>query len=106
MVGRSVQYARERFFKGEEFRDLAQLREKAVRWCRDVAGMRIHGTTRRQPLRVFLDEERQALPPGTACLTRSPIGAPPRCTPITTWLANTPSTQFPPPFARLSRRWR
>ena len=29
------------------------------RWCRDVAGRRVHGTTRRQPLVVFLDEERE-----------------------------------------------
>ena len=61
MVERSVQYARERFFKGGEFRDLAHLRSEAVRWCRDVAGLRIHGTTRRQPLQVFLDEERDVL---------------------------------------------
>ena len=63
MVERSVQYARERFFKGGEFRDLAHLRSEATRWCRDVAGMRIHGTTRRQPLQVFLDEEQSALLP-------------------------------------------
>ena len=63
MVERSVQYARERFFKGGDFRDLADVREQAQRWCRDVAGMRIHGTTRRQPLQVFLDEEREALLP-------------------------------------------
>ena len=63
IVERSVQYARERFFKGGEFRDLAHLRSEAARWCRDVAGMRIHGTTRRQPLQVFLDEERGALAP-------------------------------------------
>ena len=62
-VERSVQYARERFFKGGDFRDLGQLRSEAVRWCRDVAGRRIHGTTRRQPLQVFLDEERDALLP-------------------------------------------
>ncbi len=62
-VERSVKYARERFFKGAEFRDLAHLRSEAVRWCRDVAGMRVHGTTQRQPLQVFLDEERQALLP-------------------------------------------
>ena len=60
-VERSVQYARERFFKGGDFRGLAQLRSEASRWCRDVAGMRIHGTTQRQPLQVFLDEERHAL---------------------------------------------
>ena len=56
-VERGIQYVRERFFKGGEFRDLAHLRSEAVRWCRDVAGLRIHGTTRRQPLQVFLEEE-------------------------------------------------
>ena len=62
-VERGVQYVRERFFKGGEFRDLAHLRSEATRWCRDVAGLRIHGTTRRQPLQVFLDEERHTLAP-------------------------------------------
>ena len=62
-VERSVQYARERFFKGGDFRDLAHLKEEAPRWCREVAGQRTHGTTQRQPLQVFLDEERQALLP-------------------------------------------
>ena len=62
-VERSVQYARERFFKGGDFKDLAHLRSEATRWCRSVAGMRIHGTTRRQPLQVFLDEERHTLSP-------------------------------------------
>ena len=62
-VERSVPYARERFFKGGEFQDLADVREQAQRWCRDVAGLRIHGTTYRQPLVVFQDEERQALLP-------------------------------------------
>ena len=58
---RSIRYVRERFFKGGEFRDLAHLRDEAARWCRKVAGQRIHGTTRRKPLQVFLDEEREAL---------------------------------------------
>ena len=62
-VERGVQYVRERFFKGGDFRDLAHLRDEAVRWCRDVAGERIHGTTRRRPLQVFQDEELQALSP-------------------------------------------
>ena len=62
-VERSIQYVRERFFKGAEFRDLSHLRDEAARWCRDVAGQRIHGTTRRKPLQVFLDEEREALSP-------------------------------------------
>ena len=62
-VERGVQYVRERFFKGGDFKDLTHLRSEAARWCRDVAGLRIHGTTRRQPLQVFLDEERHALIP-------------------------------------------
>ena len=62
-VERGVQYVRERFFKGGDFRDLYHLRDEAARWCLDVAGQRIHGTTRRQPLQVFLDEERQTLAP-------------------------------------------
>ena len=44
-VERGIQYVRERFFKGGEFRELADVREQAQRWCRDVAGHRIHGTT-------------------------------------------------------------
>ena len=52
-VERGIQYVRERFFKGGQFRDLAHLRDTAARWCRDVAGERIHGTTRRKPLEVF-----------------------------------------------------
>ena len=62
-VERGVQYVRERFFKGGDFRDLVDARDQAVRWCRDVAGQRIHSTTRRQPLAVFLDEERGRLVP-------------------------------------------
>ena len=62
-VERGVPYARERFFKGGEFSGLADVREQAVRWCRDVAGLRIHGTTRRKSLVVFQDEERDALLP-------------------------------------------
>ena len=62
-VERGVQYVRERFFKGGEFRDLPDVRDRAARWCRDIAGRRTHGTTRRQPLVVFLDEERESLAP-------------------------------------------
>ena len=54
---------RERFFKGADFRDLAELRAAARRWCLEVAGQRIHGTTRRRPLEVFQEEERPLLAP-------------------------------------------
>ena len=62
-VERGVQYVRERFFKDGKFDSLAHPRAEAARWCRDIAGQRVHGTTRRRPLQVFQDEERQALAP-------------------------------------------
>ena len=60
-VERGVPYVRERFFKGGEFRGLSDMRSAARRWCLAVAGQRVHGTTRKQPLVVFRDEERHAL---------------------------------------------
>jgi transposase len=60
---RSMQYIRERFWKGATFTDLADAREQARRWCLEVAGQRVHGTTRRLPLMVFRDEEQAHLLP-------------------------------------------
>jgi transposase len=60
-VERGVPYARERFWKGGHFVHLDDAREQAERWCRDVAGLRVHGTIRRLPRVVFEDEERQHL---------------------------------------------
>jgi transposase len=62
-VERGVSYARERFWKGGTFADLADARAQAARWCLEVAGQRVHGTTRRLPLVVFQDEERAQLRP-------------------------------------------
>jgi transposase len=65
-VERSVPYVRERFWKGETFADVAAVRAGAEHWCREVAGQRIHGTTRRIPAVVFADEERSLLLPAPA----------------------------------------
>jgi transposase len=62
-VERQVPYVRKNFFAGETFRDLAHVQEEAIRWCRDIAGMRIHGTTRRRPAIVFNEEEKTCLLP-------------------------------------------
>jgi transposase len=63
VVERAVPYVRENFFRGEQWLDLAQVQREAPRWCLEVAGMRLHGTTRKQPLVVFEQEEKQALRP-------------------------------------------
>lgn len=60
-VERHIQYVRERFWKGGTFADLADVRQQAARWCREVAGQRVHGTTRHVPRVVFEDQERSAL---------------------------------------------
>jgi hypothetical protein len=60
---RNVQYVRERFWKGGTFKDLPDVRIQAERWCREVAGCRIHGTTRKLPIVVFRDEEQAHLLP-------------------------------------------
>lgn len=44
-VERAVQYVRGNFFAGEEFVDLADAQARAQKWCREIAGLRIHGTT-------------------------------------------------------------
>ena len=62
-VEREMQYVVGRYWKAGRFRDLADMRAQAERWCTDVAGQRVHGTTRRVPLVVFHDEEQAALLP-------------------------------------------
>jgi transposase len=62
-VENSVDYVRERFFKGGEFHGLADMRTQARRWCIGTAGQRVHGTTRRLPLVVFQEEEQAKLLP-------------------------------------------
>jgi transposase len=52
-VERGIPYAREDFFRGEAFRDLPDMQTRALTWCRDIAGTRLHGTTRQLPRVVF-----------------------------------------------------
>ena len=48
-VERAVQYVRGNFWAGESFTDLADAQARVETWCRDRAGMRIHGSTARRP---------------------------------------------------------
>jgi transposase len=63
-VENQVAFVRERWFEGEAFDDdLKALRDSAATWCRDVAGMRVHGTTRQVPRLVFEQQELPHLKP-------------------------------------------
>ena len=105
-VERGVQYVRERFFKGAEFRDLTHLREEASRWCRDIAWGRRGPAPGANGCRSSKMRNVRPWPSGTASPTRSPAGAPPRSIPTTTLPASTPSTRCPPRCALPDSRWR
>lgn len=62
-VERQIPYVRENFYKGERFIDYEHVRREALKWCTDVAGMRIHGTTRKRPKIVFEEQEKALLLP-------------------------------------------
>lgn len=64
-VERQVPYVRDSFFRGEEWRNRDHVQEQALVWCLKTAGMRVHGTTRKRPLVVFENEEREKLLPLT-----------------------------------------
>ena len=60
---RGIPYARQDFFRGETFRDLAEMQTRALGWARDIAGTRLHGTTRQVPRLVFERVEQPTLLP-------------------------------------------
>lgn len=60
-VERQVQYVRDNFFRGEDFLNLDHVQRAAKKWCLKTAGLRVHGTTRRQPFVEFESFEKEAL---------------------------------------------
>lgn len=62
-VERTVSYAHGDCFAGERLLDVEHARRHAASWCRDIAGQRVHGTTRKKPLEVFLAEDKPLLLP-------------------------------------------
>jgi transposase len=63
-VENQVPYVRERWFAGETFTaDLGEIRRHAQVWCRDVAGARVHGTTRQVPRDVYHRDEQAHMQP-------------------------------------------
>jgi transposase len=65
-VERVVPFVRRSFFAGESFVDLADAQRRAETWCRERAGMRIHGTIQARPAEVFRLEEQPRLRPAPA----------------------------------------
>jgi len=62
-IERANGYAQTSCFAGRELGRLDEIRRAAVRWCREVAGQRAHGTTDERPIEAFAQRERAALQP-------------------------------------------
>lgn len=60
---RSGGYVKSNALKGRRFESLEEKNEFLKRWNRTIAQLRIHGTTRRQVIRHFLESEKAALQP-------------------------------------------
>jgi transposase len=56
IVEAGVKYVKGNFLPLRQFRDLAELNAQAHRWVMEEAGVRVHGTTREQPLERFAIE--------------------------------------------------
>lgn len=74
-VERQVQFVRGSFFAGECFVDLADAQRRAEIWCRERAGLRVHGTTQQRPAEVFAAEEKPRLLPAPTDVYDVPIYA-------------------------------
>jgi transposase len=62
-VERPVSYVRKSLVYGREFLDDADLNAQAADWLKQVANVRVHGTTKEQPIVRFEQEEQAALVP-------------------------------------------
>jgi transposase len=58
-----VHYVKRNALAGRAFRDVHEANRHLLRWCIEIAGRRVHGTTKRIPLEVFDQVERPALLP-------------------------------------------
>jgi len=62
-IERGNGYAQASCFAGRELGRLEEIRRAARRWCLEVAGRRVHGTTGEAPLAAFAQREQAALQP-------------------------------------------
>jgi transposase len=72
-VERVVPFVRGSFFAGETFIDLADAQRRAETWCRERAGMRVHGTTQCRPIESFTIEEQPRLLPAPTDVYDLPV---------------------------------
>lgn len=62
-VESGVKYVKNNFLLGRHDQDIGEVNRELARWVREIAGVRVHGTTGRRPLEVFTAEEQAHLLP-------------------------------------------
>ncbi len=62
-VERVVPVVRKHLLAGRQFKDITEANQRALSWCKYEIGQEIHGTTKRKPFLVFLEEEKPLLKP-------------------------------------------
>lgn len=62
-VESNVKYVKDNCFKGRDFADLQEAQRFLAGWLSDIANCRKHGTTGKQPHKVFLETEKDKLRP-------------------------------------------
>lgn len=62
-VESNVKYVKDNCFKGLDFSDLQEARRFLAGWLSDTANRRKHGTTGKQPQKIFLETEKDKLGP-------------------------------------------
>ena len=55
-VERPFYYLERSFLNGREFRDMDDLKEQLQKWLTNVNDVRIHGTTRKRPIDMYIEE--------------------------------------------------
>jgi transposase len=75
-VENQVPFVRESWFDGETFTSLDDARRSAEHWCREIAGGRVHGTTRRVPRDMFEATEKPTMRPSPTELFDVPVWIP------------------------------
>jgi len=60
-VERKVPVVRSQFLSSYDFKDINEANEKVKDWSLNVYGLQVHGTTKRKPYEVFLQEEKLLL---------------------------------------------
>lgn len=62
-VERVVPVVRKHLLAGRSFKDIIEANARALSWSKDEIGQEIHGTIKRKPYPVFLEEEKSSLKP-------------------------------------------